>query len=127
MKIKPIAVIYSFIIGSSMIGMWTMFLITDSIPELDTEPLRIGMHMFAELATGVTLLIGAIGIQTKKTWGYSMYLISLGMLLYTLIASPGYYADKGDILFVGMFLILLIITIIVAVMAFVKKEDFKPN
>jgi len=127
MKIKPIAVIYSFIIGSSMIGMWTMFLITDAIPELDTEPLRIGMHMLAEVATGVTLLIGAIGIQTKKTWGVTMYLISLGMLLYTLIASPGYYADKGNILFVGMFVILLIITIIVAAIAFVKKEEFQPN
>jgi len=127
MIIKNIAAIYSMIIGISMIGMWTILFITSSIPEISTEPIRIGMHIFAEATTGVILILGAFGLLRNKKWGFNMYLISMGLLLYTLLASPGYYAEKGDMMFVGMFLIILILTIIFVIISFVKKEEFKHN
>jgi len=44
--------------------------------------------------------------------GSRAYLLSMGMLLYTLTMSPGYHAQKGVIEFVGMFVIFVTISII---------------
>ncbi|GAI87843.1 unnamed protein product, partial [marine sediment metagenome] len=37
------------------------------------------------------------------------YLLSMGMLIYTLIVSPGYYIQSGDFIFVAMFAVYIII------------------
>ena len=124
MKIKAMAAIYSILIGVSIIGMWTILYITGSIPEFDTEPIRIGMHLFAEIATGIISILGAYGLQSNKRWGYNVDLISMGMLIYTLLVSPGYYAEKGNYLFVGMFAIILFFSMMFMVFSFVKQEEF---
>jgi len=124
MKIKTMAAIYSILIGVSIIGMWTMLYITGSIPEFDTEPIRIGMHLVAEIATGIILILGAYGLLSNKRWGYNIYLISMGMLIYTLLVSPGYYAEKGNYFFVGMFAIILFFSIVFIVFSFTKQEEF---
>ncbi len=58
MKIKNIAAIYAILIGTSIIGIWTMLYITGSIPEFKTEPIRIVMHLLAEIATQQILECG---------------------------------------------------------------------
>ena len=60
MKIKAMAAIYSILIGISIIGVWTILYINGSIPEFDTEPIRIGMHLIAEIATGIILILGGL-------------------------------------------------------------------
>ncbi|MCK4443921.1 MAG: hypothetical protein KAW09_05225, partial [Thermoplasmata archaeon] len=45
-----------------------------------------------------------------RDWGFKAYLLSTG-LLYTLIRSPGYYADRGVVGFVGMFVVLRVIAV----------------
>jgi peptidoglycan/LPS O-acetylase OafA/YrhL len=124
MKIKTMAAIYSILVGVSIIGIWTILYITSSIPEFDTEPMRIGMHLVAEIATGIILILGAYGLLRNKRWGYNIYLISMGMLIYTLLVSPGYYAEKGNYLFVGMFAIILFFTMMFMVFSFVKQKEF---
>ena len=124
MKIKTMAAIYSILIGVSIIGMWAILYITGSIPEFDTEPMQIGMHLVAEIATGIILILGAYSLLRNKRWGYNIYLISMGMLIYTLLVSPGYYAEKGNYLFVGMFAIILFFSMMFIVFSFVKQEEF---
>ena len=127
MKTKTMAAIYSILVGVSIIGMWTILYINGSIPEIDTEPIRIGMHLVAEIATGIILILGAYGLLSNKRWGYNMYLISMGMLIYTLLASPGYYAEKGNYLFVGMFAIILFFSIMFLVLSFIRQEAFRSS
>ena len=105
--------------------MWTLLYITGSIPEFDTEPIRIGMHLVAEIATGIILILVAYGLLNNKKWGYNIYLISMGMLIYTLIVSPGYYAEKGNYFFVSMFAIMLFFTIMFVVISLIKNGEFK--
>jgi len=124
MKIKTMAAIYSILIGVSIIGMWTILYITGSIPEFDTEPMRIGMHLVAEIATGIILILGGYGLLRNKRWGYNIYLISMGMLIYTLLVSPGYYAEKGEFVFVIMFAIMLFFSMMFMIFSFVKQEEF---
>ena len=127
MKIKRLAAYFAIFVGISIIGVWTMLYITGSIPELNTEPIRIWMHLIAEMTTGIVLILGAYGLLRNKRWGYNTYLISMGMLIYTLIISPGYYAEKGNYLFVGIFIIMAFLAIMLIIASLIKKQDFTPN
>ena len=104
--------IISIVIGISMIAMWSVSYFTRQIPELETEPTRIKFHLAAEFATAVALLIAGIGLITNQEWVVSIYLVSMGMLLYSVIVSPGCFAQKGQWAYVEMFVVIFIITLV---------------
>ena len=104
--------IFAIVVGVGMIGMWSFSFYTNQIPELETEPVRIKFHLAAEFATAIALLVAGIGLLTSQDWALSMYLISMGMLLYTVIVSPGYFAQKGQWAYVVMFGAILILALV---------------
>ena len=108
-----------------MICMWIAFLVTNQVPKINTAPLKISYHLLAESITALLLLIGGFGLYTKKSWVFHLYLISMGMLLYTVIVSAGYYADLGEIVMVGMFTVFQVFTILFISITFISCEDFK--
>ncbi len=110
MKHKAAAV-FSIVVGISMILMWMMFYLTGSIPELESEPARIAMHLLAEFATALALIIAGWGLLKAKTWGVNIYLLATGALLYTMIQSPGYFVQSGETGFVVMFSVLIILAL----------------
>jgi len=109
MKYKAAAIFSFIVVGTSMILMWMMFYFTGSIPELESEPVRIAMHLLAEFATAITLIIAGWGLLQAKAWAVNVYLLATGALLYTLIQSPGYFVQTGDPVFVFMFAVLIIL------------------
>ena len=125
MELRKIAAIYSIIIGIAMIGMWLCLITTNQVPEINTEPIRITYHLIGELLTAILLLIGGIGLFTKRGWGFHVFLIALGMLLYTVIVSAGYYGQKNDMIMVGMFTIFQILTVLFIGLSFYKWKEFK--
>jgi hypothetical protein len=104
--------VFSIVVGIGMIGMWSVSYFTKQIPELETEPIRIKFHLAAEFATAIVLLIAGIGLITNQEWAVSIYLVSMGMLLYTVIVSPGYFAQKGGWAYVGMFAVIFILALV---------------
>ncbi len=46
------------------------------------------------------------------SWAKILALLALGMLLYTVIVSPGYYAQSKNLPMVGMFASLIILTVV---------------
>jgi hypothetical protein len=106
------ASVFALVVGVGMIGQWIFFLATGQVPELETEPLRIRFHLAAEFATAIALLVGGIALLTGQPWGRWFYLLATGMLLYTVIVSPGYFAEKGQWVFVGMFATLLLLALV---------------
>lgn len=107
---KKLVAVYQTIIGIGMIGIWILLFSTNQIPEFETEPIRIILHITAEIVTGFLLIGSGIWlIMTNKTHPL-LFNLSFGCLLYTLIASPGYYAQNGDWGVLAAFLIMLIIT-----------------
>ncbi|MFB0505005.1 MAG: hypothetical protein ACETWE_14400 [Candidatus Bathyarchaeia archaeon] len=110
-----------------MVDMWTSFYFANAIPELETEPIRTILHITAEIATGVSLMIGGYGLYRNLKWGSRAYLLSMGMLLYTLTVSRGYYAQKGVIEFVEMFVIFIIISIVFIALSFLKPREFEAD
>lgn len=124
-KIKLAASIYAILMGVSLIGMWIMFYLSGNIAELATKPWEIGLHLTAEITTALLLIIGGYGLLAKHTWGFRMFLFSMGMLAYTLIMSPGYLLQKGDIPFAVMFLVFIIITKAFLIWAFTSPAAFE--
>jgi len=106
------AAIYAIVVGAGMIGQWLVFLATGQVPELKTEPLRIRFHLAAEFATALALVVGGLALLTGQSWGRWFYLLAMGMLLYTVIVSPGYFAQKGQWAFVGMFAVVLLLALV---------------
>jgi len=95
--------LFAIVVGVGMIAQWTMSYLADQIPELETEPIRIGFHIAAEMATAVLLIIGGVALLLRTAWGRDVSLIAFGMLFYTAIVSPGYFAQKGQWAWLGMF------------------------
>ena len=106
------ASVFALVVGVGMIGQWIFFLASGQVPELETEPLRIRFHLAAEFVTAIALLVGGVALLTGQSWGRWFYLLATGMLLYTVIVSPGYFAEKGQWAFVGMFAILLLLALV---------------
>ena len=106
------ASIFAIVVGVGMIGQWLLFLTTGQVPELETEPLRIRFHLAAEFLTALALLIAGAALLTDQPWGRWLYLLAAGMLLYTVIVSPGYFAEKGQWAFVAMFAVVFVLALI---------------
>ncbi len=108
--------VFALIVGAGMIGQWFFFLAIGQVPELKTEPLRIRFHLAAEFATAIALWVGGLALLTGLTWGPWFYLLAMGMLFYTVIVSPGYFAEKGQWAFVGMFAVVLVLALVSVVL-----------
>jgi len=107
---KPSAV-YAVAVGSLMAAMWLFFLASGQVPELRTEPVRIALHLAGELATAALLLLTGVATLGRRPWGAVLLPFALGLLTYTVIVSPGYYAQRGQWSFVALFAALLALTV----------------
>ena len=104
--------IFSISLGLGMIGQWTMSFVSKQIPELKTEPIRIWFHIAAEVVTAILLIISGVGLLTQTDWCRNLFFIAMGMLFYTAIVSPGYFAQKGQWGWLVMFSVILIMGVV---------------
>ena len=74
-------------------------------------PWAISFHLAGEFATALLLIVSGVGLWKSKSWAKILSPLALGMLLYTVIVSPGYYAQLGNTPMVVMFSILIALTI----------------
>ncbi len=98
---------YGIVVGVAMLLQWSVFIATGQVPELQTEPWRIAFHLAAEGATALLLSIGGIALLKNLAWSRTIYLLGAGMLLYSAVVSPGYFAQQGQWVMVGMFAVIL--------------------
>ncbi|MEF8975189.1 MAG: hypothetical protein V5A21_03050 [Halapricum sp.] len=117
---------YILLVGVFMIVFWAGLALTGGIPELDTAPVEIGYHLVAELLTASALVAAGLGILRGYEWGSRLYPVALGLLLYTVINSAGYYAALGNVPMVGMFSVLTVATLFLLV-DYVRGSDVGPE
>lgn len=89
------------ILGLLMIAMWVYFILAGQVPELETRPVEIILHLVAELLTGSFLIVGGLLLRRNHRRGKLIASYAFGLLAYTLIVSPGYYVAQG-LFFVGI-------------------------
>jgi hypothetical protein len=112
---------FAILVGTGMLVQWAMFLLSGSVPEVRSEPIRLSFHLAGELITALLLIVSATGVLWARRWGPPLQLLSLGMLVYTLIVSPGYFAQRGEMGFFLMFGVILVLAL-GAIVAVVKES-----
>ena len=98
---------YSIVVGFLMLAQWSFFLAAGQVPEVQTAPVALAFHLAAEAATALGLIVAGVGVLQRRPWGRTAAYIAFGMLIYTVIVSPGYFAQQGVWPLVVMFVVLL--------------------
>ena len=98
---------YGILVSLLMLAQWTFSIVAGGVPELQSAPWEIAFHLAAEMSTAVVLLIGGIAALRSVAWAKQVLLLGLGMVMYSEIVSPGYFAQLDQWAFVAMFAVLL--------------------
>lgn len=83
---------------------------TKQIPELKTEPIAIKFHLTAEMTMGLLCLTSGILLLLGVSWSPYLYITAMGLVIYAVINSAGYYGQNKQWLFVVMFIVILIVS-----------------
>lgn len=116
MKGRRLIAGFAMTVGLLMLLMWGFFYFTDQIPELESKPIEIGLHIVAETATAFILIVGGRMLWNRHDKGKGVCLFGLGMLAYTLIVSPGYYVAQGVMIAGWAFFAILVLDLIFAML-----------
>jgi hypothetical protein len=111
---KTIVAIYSVIVGCLMLALWGWFWATGAIPELTTKPWETAMHLTAEFTTAGLLIVSGAGLWFETSWATRVNVFASGMLIYSLIQSPGYYLQQNAMVFVAMFVAAFFFTLAIS-------------
>jgi hypothetical protein len=111
---KTVLAVYSITMGVALIVMWSFFWANGLVPEMLTRPWEIAMHLTAEFTTSGLLIISGIGMLKDALWARRVNLFATGMLVYSLIQSPGYYLQRNALIFVVMFAVSFLITVMLS-------------
>ncbi len=107
--IKTLASVH-LIVGGSILFMWLFFYVSGSIPELETAPHEIAMHLIAEGLMALLLILSGVLLLRQSSCATSITYIAYGMLLYSVINSSGYFLSPLNIPMILMFLIIAIVS-----------------
>ena len=98
---------YGILVGFLMVTQWIFSIASGGVPELETAPWAIGFHLAADMSTALVLIIAGLALLQSVSWGKPLLLSGLGMVIYSEIVSPGYFAQQSQWAMVAMFAILL--------------------
>jgi hypothetical protein len=102
---------FAVIVGLGMIGQWTASFAARGIPEHEDEPYRIWFHIAGEMATALLLITGGVAIFLGWASAPAIYLVAIGMLIYTAIVSLGYFAQRGQWTWVVIFFVIIVLSV----------------
>jgi hypothetical protein len=98
---------YGILVGLLMIAQWGFSILSGGVPEFQNEPWRIAFHLAAEFSTAIVLTVGGMAVLKSIAGSKQVLILGLGMVIYSEIVSPGYFAQLNQWAFVTMFAVLL--------------------
>ena len=110
--------IFSIAVGVLMIIQWIITIARGNVQSLEAGSTagrgrtEMMFHWVAEFGTSLMLLLAGIGLLVNSTWALIVFYIATGMLIYTVINSPGYFAQQKQWPMVSMFSVILILAIV---------------
>jgi hypothetical protein len=117
------AAAYAISVGVLMLVQWTLMAAQDRIPD-PTEPFsgrgkrELVFHWIAESVTSVSLVVAGIALLLRLNWAPRIYLLAMGMLVYTAINSAGYFAQRREWPMVAVFGALVVFAVAGIVIVF---------
>ena len=118
---------YGIGVGLLMLAQWAFTILAGGVPEFQIAPWEIAFHLAAEISTALVLITGGIAALKSAGWSRQFLLLGLGMVIYSEVVSPGYFAQLGQWGFVVMFAILLFGAVWSAILLVVRKERSFPS
>jgi hypothetical protein len=108
---------FCMLVGGLIAVWWAAEIRHGALSRPDRSRAEIGLHLTGELATAALLLLGGGWLLLADRT--DLALVSLGMLLYTVLVSPGYFLNRRELPPVVMFGVLALTTLaaIVVLMA----------
>ncbi len=116
-------VVFSIAVGFLMVVQWAFFILTGNVPEFSINPIEISFHIAVEMLTAAALITGGVSLLRSGDSARFVYLIAQGMLIYAVINSSGYFAQRGEWVFVLMFAVLLVLSVFSIVRIIRWKES----
>ena len=109
--------IFAILVGALMVIQWTLTIVRGQIagPEDGSAGrgrIEMTYHLVAEFATAVLLIVAGTGLLSSMPWGTTVFFVASGMLIYTVINSPGYFAQQGNRPMVIMFAVILVLAMV---------------
>jgi hypothetical protein len=103
---------FALALGLLMLAQWAFFLATGQVPEVREEPRALAFHLTAELLTALALIAAGAGLlRGWGMWPRILFPVALGMVLYSVVASAGYFAQLRAWGLVGMFAVLFLLSL----------------
>lgn len=118
--VKTIVSVYSITMGAVIFAFWSVLWATGALPDMLLKPWEMVMHLTAEFTTAALLLGSGIGMWFGARWALRMNMFASGMLVYSLIQTPGYYLQRNAMIFVLMFAVAFLIAVLLS-------PAFKPS
>lgn len=84
--------VFALAMGIIMVIVWIVSIASGRL-DLGPDPFEALALLAAESSTALALLAGGVGVLKGTSWGTTMHVASLGMLLYTSIYSTGVFVD----------------------------------
>jgi hypothetical protein len=78
----------------------------------DRGKTELCFHIIAELIAAIVLIIAGVSLILKTSWGQEVFLIAIGMLLYTSVNSAGYSAQIRQQSMFIIFAVVLILSVV---------------
>ena len=120
MVLSLVSGIFALIVGVGILGLWLMLILTKQVPEMKTEPIAIAFHIVVENVMGMLSVLSGIVLLLDLVWAPYLFILSMGLVIYAVINSSGYYAQRDQWAFVGMFGVIPIISTILVILNIVK-------
>jgi len=108
--VRTVVAWYAVVVGLLMTGWWAIDLRAGALDRPDRTRAELGLHLVAEFLTAAALLVGGVLVLVRATTG--VVLVALGMLLYTVIQSPGYFLARREREPAVMFAVLVVTTLV---------------
>ena len=110
-----------------MVGVWIMLLLTGQDPQLNNElqtiPFAISMAITSDILTAMMLLIAGFGLVRKNVWATKIFLLSMGLLFYSVVNAAGLYGQRGDTIVVVIFIIIFVFAVVFTISALQKHSE----
>jgi hypothetical protein len=107
----------SLLCAFGMIALWATLVTRRLVPEFEQGRRDIVFHIVAEVGTAALLVAGAAAtiVEDGAIWARLLSAFAFGALVYTLVNSPGYYADRGNRSMLALFAVLGLLAVPAAV------------
>ena len=104
---------FAITVGLMMLAQWAVTLARKRVPGKDEGISGRGsremlFHWAAESLSSIALVFSGITLLQGWSWARDVYFVAIGMLIYTVINSSGWFAERREWAMVGVFAVLLI-------------------